>query len=406
MRVGTKTLFERVKEIFKESFFTILCRDDVAELAEFKYKTRVNKLGTDPNLPSLFINGRAVINKRFAELVESTDTTTLFICENVPVALLLKEQETVELEKFFNPILAEQATEEFIKSFPVVEFSTRIFDGIWELVEFNGELINNDFGEFERGESKGSVFGNTIIYNPEQVWIGENARIDDLVVIDARGGAVIIESGAYIQAGTIIVGPAYIGRNTHIYGGKIRGGCSFGPYCRIGGEVESSVFLGYSNKYHDGFIGHSYIGEWVNLGALTTTSDLKHTYTPVRLTFNGKDQIQTELIKLGSFIGDHTKLGIGTLLNAGTVIGISTSFFGGGLAPKFIPSFIWGSNKEMVEYELEKALETAKTVYSRRGLELSFVEETMLRRIFDKTAELRSNFISPGETPSEEMPLF
>lgn len=407
LRAGTRSIFDRIKWFYKESFFTILCRDEIAELTEFKFKTRVNKLTVDPNLPSIFVNGRAIIDKRFVELVEATKSTTLFVHENIPVALLWMENETAELERFFSPILTSEGTDELLRGYPVVEVGVKVFDGIWEIVETNSELVNNDFEEFEFGESKGVVGDRAVLYNPERIWVGDGARIDDLVVLDARQGAIIVESGAYIQAGSVIVGPAYIGKNTHIYGGKIRGGCSFGPYCRLGGEIESSIFLGYSNKYHDGFIGHSYIGEWVNIGALTTTSDLKNNYSPVRVSLNGKDIVQTGLLKLGSFIGDHSKLGIGTLLNAGTVIGVSTSFFGGGLAPKFIPSFAWGDNKNLVEYELEKALETARTVYSRRGLEFSFAEESSLRRVFELTSELRSSFLSKNETePQNELPLF
>lgn len=401
LRTGAKTFIERSLGLFPESFITLLCREQIAELTQFKTRARVNQLTVDPNLPVLLINGRALINEDFKDIVESTKETTLFVHENAPVALLVRDtKDSSQWTQFFTPTLNAEAEEELLKSFPVIEVPTKVVEGIWELMVLNGELIESDFEKLEKKKTQASVDERAILYNSDKIWIGDNASIDALAVLDARGGPIIIENGVYIQSHTIITGPAYIGAHTKIYGGKIRNGCSFGPHCRLGGEIESSIFLGYSNKYHDGFIGHSYIGEWVNLGALTTTSDLKNNYGPIRLTLNGVDLIQTDLVKLGSFIGDHAKLGIGTLLNAGTVIGVAANFFGGGLAPKFVPSFVWGSTTKMVEHELERALETARMVYSRRGLELPFAEEILLRKIFDSTAELRSSFLSPN--PQEE----
>ena len=155
----------------------------------------------------------------------------------------------------------------------------------------------------------------------DQVYVAPTAEVQPFVCIDTTGGPVTIDEGAVINPQTRIEGPAYIGPKSMIVGGKIREGCSFGPVCRVGGEVEESIIHGYSNKYHDGFLGHAYVGEWVNLGALTTNSDLKNDYGSVSVTLDGRNPINTGSTKVGSLIGDHTKTSIGTLFNTGSYVG-------------------------------------------------------------------------------------
>jgi UDP-N-acetylglucosamine diphosphorylase/glucosamine-1-phosphate N-acetyltransferase len=186
----------------------------------------------------------------------------------------------------------------------------------------------------------------------------------------------------------LIQGPAFIGPHSRIVTGRIREFTTIGPYCRVGGEVECCIFQGYSNKYHDGFTGHSYFGEWVNIGALTTTSDLKNTYGTIRVDLAG-EQLDTGLTKLGSIVGDHVKLGIGVLLNSGTTIGTGCNLFGGGMLPKVIPCFIWGGNGEYQEYDFERMLGTAQIAMSRRQVEQTDAHTDLLRYVFEVTAPLR-----------------
>ena len=171
-----------------------------------------------------------------------------------------------------------------------------------------------------------------------------------------------------------------IGKNSIINpGAKLRGDVSIGPHCKIGGEVECSTFHGYSNKQHDGYIGHSYIGEWVNLGANTNSSDLKNNYSNIRFKI-GDEQIDTGKMFLGSMIGDYTKTGISTMLNTGTYIGLGANVFGGGFQDKFIPSFSWGKNDKM---ELEKFLSTLEIVKDRRGLKVSNNEINLITHLYN-----------------------
>ena len=229
------------------------------------------------------------------------------------------------------------------------------------------------------------------MYGPEdRVYIGEGAEIHPYVVIDTRNGPVIVDRGTEVHPFTRIEGPSYIGPNCTLLGAKIREGCSFGPVCRIGGEVEESIVQGYSNKYHDGFLGHAYVGEWVNLGALTTNSDLKNDYSTVQVYLKGK-LVDTGELKVGSFIGDHTKTSIGTLLNTGTTIGIMCNIVGvGALPPKYVPPFSLFVNGKITKGLGFKALlETARTSMSRRKIELSAEEEHLLRAIYEATKEER-----------------
>jgi len=206
----------------------------------------------------------------------------------------------------------------------------------------------------------------------------KGARVWPGAVISTETGPVMIERGAEVRPGSFIEGPCWVGPGTVIDGAKVRPGCSFGPFCRIGGEVEQSVFQGFSNKHHDGFIGHSFVGEWANLGALTTNSDLKNGYYPVKVTIRGK-RVNTGLLKVGCFIGDHAKTAIGTLLNTGAVVGASANWFESGLSPKEIPAFAWG---EKARWPVEDAVECARKVMARRGVEMSGEYERRLRTLY------------------------
>jgi hypothetical protein len=183
-----------------------------------------------------------------------------------------------------------------------------------------------------------------------------------------------------------------------LLGAKCREGNSIGPVCRIGGEVEESIIQGYSNKYHDGFLGHAYVGEWVNLGALTTNSDLKNDYSDVSVMLDGKHAIDTGSRKVGSLIGDHTKTSIGTLLNTGSYVGAMTLIAGTGKPlPKFIPSFAWFLEGVVTKgFGKRKLFETAGIAMGRRGFEWTPALETMWEEIFKITAEPRMDAVKKG----------
>ncbi|MFH1389938.1 MAG: hypothetical protein ABIH56_04375 [Candidatus Margulisiibacteriota bacterium] len=215
----------------------------------------------------------------------------------------------------------------------------------WELISGLKGALEKDLKVIGT-KIKGLAHPTAVLYAPENILIEEGAQIEALAVLDARSGPIYIGANTVVRPQSYLRGPLYIG-----------------PECRIGGEVTHSIFHGYSNKAHYGFIGHSYIGEWVNLGAGTTNSNLKNTYGTVKMTINGETLDSGERF-LGCLIGDHAKLGIGSLIPTGAVIGLGANVFGGGMIAKCVPNFAWG---EKGRVDLEKFLAGVKLVMARRG---------------------------------------
>jgi UDP-N-acetylglucosamine diphosphorylase/glucosamine-1-phosphate N-acetyltransferase len=228
------------------------------------------------------------------------------------------------------------------------------------------------------------VHDGAYLVNTAGVRLGPGSVLKPGAVVDASAGPVIIGSGVEVMPNAVIEGPCFIGRGSRIkIGGKIYGQTSIGPQCKVGGEVECSIILGYVNKQHDGFLGHSYLGRWVNLGADTNTSDLKNNYGAVRVTLEGRE-IDTGRTFLGSLIGDHAKTGINTMLNTGSAVGVAANVFGGGFPSKSIPAFAWGGFDRESVYRLDDALDVARKVMARRGVEMTPADETLLRYLFGR----------------------
>jgi UDP-N-acetylglucosamine diphosphorylase/glucosamine-1-phosphate N-acetyltransferase len=210
----------------------------------------------------------------------------------------------------------------------------------------------------------------------DAVMLGADTSVEPGVVFDTRGGPIRLADGVEVRTGCRLEGPLFVGRSTTLLGGAI-GSSSIGPMCRLRGEIEESIILGYTNKAHDGFLGHSYLARWVNLGALTTNSDLKNNYGPVRI--GGPDgSIDTGLTKLGCLLGDHVKTAIGTRLNAGTVVGTGSNLFGDSLAPAWVPPYSWGSGPGSATYDRDRFLDVAKRVLARRDVKFSDRTEAWL----------------------------
>ncbi len=349
----------------------------------------------------IFANPRFQPTEEAVEAIESETKERAFACGGMLVAITCttgsRIWESLKVAKTgdYYHILAEWA-----KGLNQIELKLKSVRYLWDIVHRNSNEIELDFDllvpelDFSQVFEGSEIDDDALIYNLDDVYIGKGTQIDGQVVIDARPGAVYIGEKVSIFPHTRVEGPAYIGDYCQLVGGKIRTGCSFGPNCRIGGEVEESIFMGYSNKYHDGFIGHSYIGEWVNLGALTTNSDLKNNYGNIKVEMP-TGLIDSGLNKVGSMIGDHTKTGIGTLLTTGMVLGFATNLFGGGLAGgRALPSFTWGGRDGFVEHRVEDAIETAKVVMSRRGRKFGAVEEELFRQVFEQSQSLRQQQLS------------
>ncbi len=240
-----------------------------------------------------------------------------------------------------------------------------------DLIKNNEKIIQDDLYLIQSDSN--------FITPGENIYIDKTAHIQQFVSLQAEIGPIVIDKGAVIRSFSTIDGPAYIGKNTLIDGAKIRSGTSIKHHCKIGGEVEASIIESYSNKHHEGFIGHSYMGSWVNIGAMATTSDLKNNYGEVRIN-TGSKTISTGTNKFGSVICDYTKVGIGLMLNTGTIIGIGCNLFMEAPPyPKYIPHFQWGLKNT---YREDRWIEDIKIIMSRRQVELSDAKVEHLRKLY------------------------
>lgn len=283
----------------------------------------------------------------------------------------------------------------------------RALDGPWNIIEHLVEQLAFDFALWKRrygasirkphAPSKG-VF---VIGDPKSLWVGRSAKIHPQNVLNTETGPIILDQDVVLEPFNRIDGPAYIGSGTSLLGGKFTGGTALGPGCKIGGEWEASIAQGFVNKAHAGFFGHGILGEWVNLGAMTTNSDLKNNYGTVRVNRSGGD-VETGLIKVGSFFADHCKTGIGTLIPTGATWGVGVNYFGGDLAPKSLPPFVWGDRNNLAEHRLEQMTKTANVAMKRRAetLEhlgrrdhLSDSERSLLTELFSASKSIREEFL-------------
>ena len=318
----------------------------------------------------------------------------------------LDEQGNVLYARVAKTDLAKLATGEigqFIASakakLPNVTTELPTWKYIWDLVLANAEQITADFASAGRNGIEGIIEEPSAVRgNKKDVYIAPGARIHPMVVIDAEHGPIYIDEGVEVHPFSRIEGPCYIGRDSVLLGAKCREGNSIGPVCRVGGELEESIIHGYSNKYHDGFLGHAYVGEWVNLGALTTNSDLKNDYSCVEVMLDGQRSINTGSTKVGSLIGDHVKTSIGTLLNTGSYVGAMAIIMATGKPlPKFIPSFAWFLEGIVTKgFGKGKLYDTAKTAMSRRGCQWADAEQDMWEAVFEMTAPMRNKAIKKG----------
>ena len=275
---------------------------------------------------------------------------------------------------------------------PKTEVGAGLLDGPWSLVAANPDALAEDLASAP-ARIEGEVDPRAALIAPERIAVARGARVEALAVLDARPGPIRLAPGVVVAPHTVVTGPCAVGPGTHLLGGAI-GGSTIGPGCRLAGEVDASIWQGWSNKRHHGFVGHSAIGEWSNLGALTTTSDLKNNYGPVRVWCDGRE-VDTGQMKIGSFIGHGVRTGIGTLLPTGASIGSGSNLFGGGrFAPKHVAPFVWWDGVGAEEHRLEKFLATARTAMGRRDLVLSPGEEAGLRALFESTASERAATIA------------
>jgi UDP-N-acetylglucosamine diphosphorylase/glucosamine-1-phosphate N-acetyltransferase len=400
LRCGLLNLVDKWRRRLPHTDAEVICRPQLPEPAI--RRTGLRRFNpSDASSDRLFVDPGFLPSSAAVEALISAAEDTVFVKDNRLVALFMNADS--ESSRYFNGRLkgsdeggmVSQLLKEIASSATQVEVDVEPLSYLWDLVSHNSAQIVADFELLRRewaDSDRGGVDSHSLFYGEQDIYICRGARIDGQVVLDARGGPIYVGRQSVILPHTRVEGPAVIDQAAQLVGGKVRTGCTIGPYCRVGGELEESIMHGYSNKYHEGFIGHAYIGEWVNLGALTTNSDLKNNYGPVRVELPD-GVVDSGLSKVGSFIGDHSKTGIGTLLTTGMVIGFCTNLFGGGMvAEKLLPSFLWGSAEGLVEYQLSKALSTAETVMKRRGQSLDESVSSLFHHIFNSEADIRNRY--------------
>lgn len=307
--------------------------------------------------------------------------------ERIIGVYIVKDSELAEVN-LHAPTFEQMIEHVSLDVFPVTTIDAESLNYQWDAMMSAPKAIGESFGYFSK-HFKELLPGHVFALNVDRILIGRNLVCAPGIVLDASKGPIIIESDVHIMAHSFIQGPCHIGKGSIIKAGaQIYSGTVIGPMCKIGGEVEQSIFHGYANKQHQGFVGHSYCGEWVNLGAMTTTSDLKNTYGEIDVFLRGK-KVQTGLRFLGALIGDHTKTAIGTCLSTGTVIGISSSIHDiGEFPPKDIPSFSWGTKKSNEGtshvYALDKALGIAEIVMKRREKTMTPAQKQLFMQEFER----------------------
>lgn len=302
-----------------------------------------------------------------------------------------------------NTLLATRCRKEVAKSFSIQDILVNseltdyipepmMLNNLWDLFSLNDRAIREDFVRLTRGRTSQPLSGTNQLIGTD-LFIEEGAKVE-ASILNAGTGPIYIGRDAEVMEGCLIRGPFALGSHSVLkMGAKIYGATTIGDGSKVGGEVNNSVFFANSNKAHDGFLGNAVIGEWCNLGADSNNSNLKNNYEEVRLWSEYKKSfIKTGLQFCGLIMADHSKCGINTMFNTGTVVGVSCNIYGAGFPRNFIPSFSWGSAAGFTEYQINKAADTASRVFARRGIPFSEVEQRLFGKVFSLTAEQRNSF--------------
>ncbi len=391
IRVGISTIAEKWQSGFKNDFgkdCTVAYLSP--EYLQEKYKYQVADKNT-------FIMGALCPDDHLFKAIEALLPGEVLFHDDALLAFCLTEKhaQSVNIQtawladtQLWRKIYQQKET---FSSFPLQkafyhEKPVTLIRHTWDIFVENSHQIEQDFTRLTHGKTSAPITDpHTIVYAAENVFVEEGVHIR-AAIINAEGGPVYIGKNATIYENAVIKGPFAMCENATVnVGAKIREGTTIGPHSKVGGEVKNVVIFGNSNKGHEGFVGNSVIGEWCNFGADTNTSNMKNNYSHVRLwNYLNKSYEDTGLQFCGLIMGDHSKCGINTMFNTGTVVGINANIFGSGYPSKYIPSFTWDGIEKTETYDLEKALEAARRMIERRKIELSLSEEKILRFLYDK----------------------
>ena len=325
---------------------------------------------------NVMINASYLPNNELVEMIKNlTENQAIFKGEDVIAFFTKDAQEDIDFA-----------------AFEAIEFNEDVIkiEHTWDIFSKNGMALEEDYELLTRGRVSQPIPSSNNVIAAQNIFLEEGAKLE-FTTLNASSGPIYIGKDAEIMEGSIIRGPFALCEHATVkLGAKIYGPTTVGPHSKVGGEVNNSVLFGYSNKGHDGFLGNSVLGEWCNLGADTNNSNLKNNYAEVRLwDYNTESFARTGLQFCGLMMGDHSKCGINTMFNTGTVVGVSANIFGSGFPRNFVPSFSWGGNGGFTTYLTKKAFEVAEVVMSRRQIELTDVDKAILEHVFEETKKYR-----------------
>tara|TARA_R110002167_G_scaffold23713_1_gene84058 strand:+ start:37 stop:1212 length:1176 start_codon:yes stop_codon:yes gene_type:complete len=364
IRVGILTIREKW-EAFLDSTTTTVTEDYLSD----KYPM----VEMEENI---MINASYLPNLELVEMIKSLEANqAIFNGEDVIAFFTNDSQENID----FN-------------TYDTLEFNDDIIriEHTWDIFAKNAEALHDDFNLITKDRKSQPIPTSNNVIDPENIFIEEGATLE-FTTLNASNGPIYIGKNAEIMEGSLIRGPLALCEGSIIkMGAKIYGATTIGPFSKVGGEVNNSVFFAYSNKGHDGFLGNSVLGEWCNLGADTNNSNLKNNYAEVRLwDYQTESFAKTGLQFCGLMMGDHSKCGINTMFNTGTIVGVSANIFGSGFPRNFVPSFSWGGHNGFTTYLTKKAFEVAQVVMSRRHIEFTKQEAAILEHVFEETKKFR-----------------
>jgi UDP-N-acetylglucosamine diphosphorylase/glucosamine-1-phosphate N-acetyltransferase len=377
---GMGTLLWRLQRLFPEARVCLFARSAFTGLLKQEFPDwEVND--TSPR-SGLFLNGRCL---RLPESVFDDRGRRALTHRGAVIGFWTPEE--VRIDSWGG--LSSRTVARLVEKTPKEEIEAVVLEHPWDLIGQNGALVKSDFESSNSGGILGVVDPLAVLVGDASLFsLGAGSAVEPFCVIDVREGPVSMGEGVLISSHSTVRGPCHISDGSVIEAAVIRGETTVGPVCRISGEVEASVFQGWSNKHHLGFIGHSWIGEWVNIGAGTNNSDLKNNYGRVRVG-PADSPVDTGMQKLGCFLGDHTKTGIGTLLNTGAVIGPFSNLLGGAVSPKYLSPFSWQGPSGFEHYRLDEAIATARTVMRRRSVEMGEDYERLVRELHEASLKRR-----------------
>lgn len=386
LKAGVFSMKERIERYLPvgESV-TLFVRDEILKFAKTNTKNPINEI---PDEDSIFLNGRVVFSQRFLTWIKKDMSANSVICFEDTVVVAKVSLDEINKRRESLKFCMEK---NFFDGLKEINNTNYHFENLFEIINYPWDIlksldINLGFDlSFLLESVKGQERNAEVAQENDNNYVSPSAKVYPGVILDTVGGEIFIDDNATVEPLVYIKGPVYIGRNALVKSGsRLYGPCSIGHSSKVSGEMSGVVFHSSVNKQHDGFIGNTYACPFVNFGADTVTSNLKNNYSKVKVLIEGKS-FNTGLQFLGSIVGDHSKFGINTMLNTGTICGIFANVAGGGFPDKSIESFEWNIlGKEKVKYRLEEALETGRLVMKRRGFEMTEEYKELVKLIYEK----------------------